>query len=116
MSGKGAESSREEKHLGEEWRKEYTGGVDIPLGTFPDIQLIEDCGRSAVLNFFNKSHICVSACIRSLRTAACCPTIEAFVTRPIPDHQRTAFRARRRIFLQPEWKALFRGHRRMPVP
>ena len=59
MSGKGAESSSEEKHLGEEWRKEYTGGVDIPLGTFPDIQLIEDYGRDAVLNFFNKSHMCI---------------------------------------------------------
>jgi hypothetical protein len=30
MSGKGAESSREEKHLGEEWRKEYTGGWIFP--------------------------------------------------------------------------------------
>jgi hypothetical protein len=29
--------------------------VDIPLGTFPDIQLIEDCGYSAVLNFFAKT-------------------------------------------------------------
>jgi len=38
MSGKGAERSRGEKHLGEEWRKEYTEGVAIPLGAFPDIQ------------------------------------------------------------------------------
>ena len=56
--------------------------MDIPLGTFPDIQLIEDCGCSAVLNFF----------YNSLRTATRCPTIEAFVARAIPDHQRPTFR------------------------
>jgi len=30
MSGKGAERSRGEKHLGEEWRKEYTEGWIFP--------------------------------------------------------------------------------------
>jgi hypothetical protein len=106
MSGKGAERSRGEKHLGEEWRKEYTEGVASPLGTFPDIQLIEDCGRSAVLNFLHNS----------LRTTARGPTIEAFVARAIPDHERPTFRTRGRIFLQSEWKALFRNCRYMSIP
>ena len=77
----------------------------IPLGTFPDIQPIEDCGRSAVLNFLHNS----------LRTTARCSTIEAFVTCPVPNHERATFRTRRRIFLQSEWKALFRNRRDMPV-
>ena len=75
-------------------------------GTFPDIQPIEDCGRSAVLNFLPNS----------LRTTACCPTIKTFVARPVPDHERPTFRTRGRIFLQSEWKALFRNRRDMPVP
>ena len=77
----------------------------IPLGTFPDIPLIEDCACTAVLNFL----------YNSLRTAARCPTIEAFVARPIPDHERPTFRTRGRIFLQSEWKALFRNRRDMSI-
>jgi hypothetical protein len=79
--------------------------VAIPLGTFPDIQPIEDCGRSAVLNFL----------LNSLRTTARCPTIEAFVARTVPDHERPTFRTRGCIFLQSEWKTLFRNRRDMPV-
>src|SRR5712691_10295547 len=108
MSGKGAESSREEKHLGEEWRKEYTGGWIFPWEPSRTSSLLRTAVEAQSSIFLTRA-ICVSAGIRSLRTAACCPTIEAFVTRPIPNHQRTAFRARRRLFLQPEWKALFRG-------
>ena len=77
----------------------------IPLGTFPDIQPIEDCGRNAVLNFL----------YNSLRTTARCPTIKTFVARAVPDHECPTFRARRRIFLQSEWEALFRNRRDMPV-
>ena len=77
----------------------------IPLGTFPDIQPIEDCGRNAVLNFLHTS----------LRATARCPAIEAFVARTISDHERSTFCARGRIFLQSEWKALFRNRRDMPV-
>ena len=77
----------------------------IPLGTFPDIQPIEDCGCSAVLNFLHNS----------LRTTARCPTIKTFVARTVPDHERPTFRTRGRIFLQSEWKTLFRNRRDMPV-
>ena len=77
----------------------------IPLGTFPDIPLIEDCACTAVLNFLHTS----------LRTTARSPTIEAFVARTVADHERPTFRTRGRIFLQSEWKALFRNRRDMPV-
>ena len=77
----------------------------IPLGTFPDIQPIEDCGRSAVLNFLHNN----------LRTTARRPTVEAFVARTVSDHERPTFRTRGRIFLESEWKALFCNRRDMSI-
>src|SRR5262245_13268706 len=46
-----------------------------------------------------------------LGTPTCRPTVEAFITRPVADHQRSTFSTRGGIFLQTKGKTLFCSRR-----
>src|SRR5437867_10883400 len=97
MSGKGAERSRGEKHLGEEWRQEYTEGWLSPWEPSRTSSRLRTAVEAQSSIFLHNS----------LRTTARSPTIEAFVACTVPDHERPTFRTRGRVFLQSEGKALF---------
>src|SRR6266571_5776865 len=50
-----------------------------------------------------------------LGTPTCRPAVEAFITRPVADHQRATFSTRGGVFLQAKRKTLFRCRGDRPV-